>query len=383
MGFQTHHDSSSGHRARSTLRTVELTRGLAALAVALFHSNSVVSALGGPDLGWTSFGERGVDFFFVLSGFIIVTAHGGDIAAGGRARQYLAKRAIRLLPLLWLVVIAWTVQQSVVGRAPEPGMVLRSLTLVPSLEMPIPNVVWTLRHEALFYVMFVLLLVSPRVGRVAFGLWTAGIVGQLALTLVGEPIGAVGSFLLTSYYLDFGLGMLVAWAHRRWTFEVSWRPLLVAGIGLAMACVVEKKVPIHRLAINDYVTPAAQFWTLLLGLLFALALHGLLRVEPVLAVPQWAVTLGAASYAIYLVHTLVYELLKPVWPMLPLEFVRFGGAQALLTIIGVAAGLTVHRFVERPMTRALRARFVAQAAKAPTSTAAPTDRRELVGAGTR
>ena len=67
-----------------------------------------------------------------------------------------------------------------------------------------------------------------------------------------------------------------------------------------------------------------------------------------------AVAVGDASYALYLVHPFVSRAAREVvWrtgiDLAPAAFV------ALALLAAVAAGLAVHRFVERPMTRRVRA----------------------------
>ncbi|NBQ54213.1 MAG: acyltransferase, partial [Proteobacteria bacterium] len=44
----------------------------------------------------------GVDFFFVLSGFIILHAHMDDIGRPARLGRYLWRRAVRVYPIYWI-----------------------------------------------------------------------------------------------------------------------------------------------------------------------------------------------------------------------------------------------------------------------------------------
>jgi peptidoglycan/LPS O-acetylase OafA/YrhL len=48
-------------------------------------------------------GDAGVEFFFVLSGFIIASAHAGDISRPARLIPYLQRRIIRIYPPYWII----------------------------------------------------------------------------------------------------------------------------------------------------------------------------------------------------------------------------------------------------------------------------------------
>jgi peptidoglycan/LPS O-acetylase OafA/YrhL len=73
-------------------------RAVAVLGVMAYHLQ----------LGWASGGYLGVDLFFVLSGFLISTLLLEEWAKGGRVNlaAFWARRARRLLPALFLVVLA-------------------------------------------------------------------------------------------------------------------------------------------------------------------------------------------------------------------------------------------------------------------------------------
>src|SRR5260221_692054 len=80
--------------------TLEIARGIAASMVALSHALSLVAEP--RHLGTTAFGDRlanmnvGVDFFFVLSGFIITFVHWDDVGRPGRLTRYASRRFTRV-----------------------------------------------------------------------------------------------------------------------------------------------------------------------------------------------------------------------------------------------------------------------------------------------
>lgn len=71
--------------------TLDAMRGVAAIAVAIYHVDDY--------LGYKSSAPLAVDFFFVLSGFVVAYAYDDRLASGMSFRQFAEKRAIRLYPL--------------------------------------------------------------------------------------------------------------------------------------------------------------------------------------------------------------------------------------------------------------------------------------------
>lgn len=335
------------------IETVEAGRGLAALAVVFFHANASAVRLGEQGVPLLSLGEHGVDFFFVLSGFIIFFVHRGDIGRPERARAYALKRAIRLFPLLWLVVLGWSGLKAIQGEAPSAEALGTSTLLYPSLTEPLPLVVWTLRHEAMFYLAFLALVWNRAAGLALFGLWSAAAITQLGLSMAGHPVTGLGAFFLSTYQLDFVLGALVALAPRP---RPSFLPLAIALAALIAAFWAEESFGLGRHGMLDYSSPEAVRWTPVLGLAFAALLYGLLAIEERVRVPRALMLLGAASYAIYLVHTPLNALLQHVLVRVPLPLP--GLIHLAFTLVGVAGGIALHLLFERPVARFLRRRLL-------------------------
>lgn len=82
-------------------------RGIAALWVAIFHSRLVFNI---PAAWWKAsieHGWAGVDLFFVLSGFILMHAHGEEFVRVGSAawKRFLGGRLVRIYPLNFVVLL--------------------------------------------------------------------------------------------------------------------------------------------------------------------------------------------------------------------------------------------------------------------------------------
>jgi len=346
------------------LGTIEMGRGIAAVAVVLFHANAAAANFGGMNWSWTTFGEHGVDFFFVLSGFIIFTAHRADIGHPSTARAYLIKRSIRLLPLLWAVVILWSGVRSLLGASPPLVQVLGSLLLWPSTEQPIPVVVWTLRHEVLFYAVFSIVIVRPRLSRWLLALWVAAVFGQAIAIIAGVPATGAAALPLSSYTLDFIMGGAVAELHGRGRLPKGGLVTFASVALLGVVLLVEEWFGLRRLSTTDYISPVATFWTPVLGIAFSGIVVGLLAIEDRVSVHRWAILLGGASYAIYLVHIPIDSFAQRIAARLPSFFIDFGVGHVLVAACGIVGGIMVHLAFEVPVMRWLRHRYLPRSAPA-------------------
>ena len=86
--------------------TLDGLRGVAAIAVVLFHLRDRARLS-----GLVPHAYLAVDFFFVLSGFVVSQAYGEKLAQGMSAGRFMAIRMVRLYPLLFLGVVLGAINQ--------------------------------------------------------------------------------------------------------------------------------------------------------------------------------------------------------------------------------------------------------------------------------
>jgi len=149
---------------------IQFYRGLAAVLVVLTHANiifnreiNIIFLQKVFDFGWS-----GVDFFFVLSGFIIFYIHYSDIGRPSKYKSFIFKRFIRIYPLYWIVLSCKIVASRFFGYGtdsvqPNFWDYLKAITLFPQenkklLFTKFIGVSWTLSYEILFYILFGLLV---------------------------------------------------------------------------------------------------------------------------------------------------------------------------------------------------------------------------------
>jgi exopolysaccharide production protein ExoZ len=346
--------------AGGKLRGVEAGRGIAALLVACVHSTML---LGGPAyagrlplFGLFRFGHAGVDFFFVLSGFIIYYIHYGEIGQYRAVKAYLYKRFVRIYPTYWIVLLFFSL---VLLYSPTKDPLdddwrnmLSSFLLLPSLRGPVLGPAWTLRHELLFYALFALLFFGRHLGRAALAIWAAGIIWNIGyIWVTGNAFfgGIAGDLVFRIFNIEFFFGMAVARLvlGRRW-----WRPVTLLVIGTTLFLgngVFESFGPSLPI---EY--PPRH---LVYALGAAMTLCGLVGAEAAgaLRVPAPLVRLGGASYSLYLIHVIVLlffqQFLLRVKHFVPLqpEIIFFVGL-ALCLVISIAFS----ERVEQPLLRRLR-----------------------------
>lgn len=307
--------------SKRVINVLQAGRAIAALAVVVHHAATSARAFVGPFPGVETIrtGRFGVDFFFVLSGFIIYYS---TVEKGHRLGGYAWARVRRLYLPYWPVGIGLALLYLLLPTVSEGNRTwdwLPTLTLFP-VGVPALSVAWTLQHEALFYAVFGLLYFS--------GLLWLGLAAW-ALAILALP---AGSMPFATINLEFLMGIGVALLYRRGIGHWLLFPAAVALVGLW--------------AWQD--TGADH--SLIIGLACACAIlqFALLEQRGAIRVPDWLVYLGGASYALYLVHNVTISIIVRIMPQsVPLILVA-GTAASLVT------GIAYYSLVERPLLRSAR-----------------------------
>jgi hypothetical protein len=158
-------------------------RGLAALGVALFHL-PFAGLVAGSDLARHGF--LLVDFFFVLSGFVILHGHGDRLAGPGAVRGFLVSRLARLYPLHVVTLGALLAVQLVLAGVLASGLGEAGVT-APFFGLFAPEGLgWQLMLATPFGVAGPLGWNVPG-WSVAAEMWTYGLFALLVGISVGRP----------------------------------------------------------------------------------------------------------------------------------------------------------------------------------------------------
>jgi len=341
------------------LRGVEAGRGIAATLVVLVHATSLRF---GPFPGRLAFGglfefaHAGVDFFFVLSGFIIYHVHRDDLDNPQRLGSYTWRRFARIFPVYWIILFGFGLLL-LYSPPRDPhvlstGNIISSIFLLPWDQRPILPNAWTLRHELLFYTLFAVLILNRRIGRIILAAWAALIIWNFSYTWIqGHPFftGLEGYLPFRIFNIEFFFGMAVALLVRH---VRPWYPRTLLVIGLIIFFgdgLIESFGP----------TVPVEWPPRHLGYAFgaALALYGLVTAEEAgtLRVPSFLVMLGTASYSIYLTQSTTIMIVDyALRPFQTSALLQPELTFIAIVVIGLLPGLIFSRIIELPLLKILR-----------------------------
>lgn len=366
---------------------LESLRGVAALVVVIFHAtwtNPVSS------LRFMQNGPLMVDFFFVLSGFVIFHSYGAKLAGIRDVMRFLWLRLGRLYPLhlaFLLVFLAFEVAKLVAQQrfgivADKPAftvnnghafvanlLLVQSLNLFPSLTFNYPS--WSVSTEFYAYVVFAIVrCLWPQNNRFVYAalLIIAGSFavlireGCIPLTAAGFQWGffrCCGGFFIGALTYCIYAQQRGNAGHSRARHQHGW---LSASVVVITVCVLATIDPNGKWT---YLLPVLSAAVVLTVVLWPQRmLESLLCSTPL----RW---LGRISYSLYMVHAAVVWVFVQTLTVL-LRVPKFETADGLEVATGWGAGLLVllfylaavlalsnvtYRWIEDPFRR--RARHLA------------------------
>lgn len=364
----------SSHVVSPRLEGLTTLRFLAAFHVILFHLKVQGIVTGGPwwYQNFAGIGYIGVNFFFVLSGFILVYTYSKsdlDPKRFWRARfariypAYILSLAVTAsgfvyaLQHLSLPFFAWSQRHVLLA-------VLATLFLlqawIPQGALTWNPVCWSLSVEAFFYSLFPFLLRRTRaysdrkllLGIAAFSLLSLAI--SIAY-LVFHPDGAdkINSTEVTLFWKnllsfnpiarlpEFVVGMLTG----RLFLAGNRNPrrgsvcVLAGTATIVLITGLASTIP-NPLISAGFLSPA--FAAIIFGVAQQPGWTHFLTFRPL-------VLLGEASYSLYLLHSFVIEKTFELTPNLPHEF-----QVGVCVVAALGASLASYKFIEEPARKVLR-----------------------------
>lgn len=320
------HQPGSTGRPQGQVEIVTILRGLAATSVFLFHLVCVTKGYipGDGVHAFFRYGQFGVQFFFVISGFVIPYSM---IRAHYRTPdffRFLLKRVVRIEPPYLLILVLtvgflW-VRSRTVSDDPFPvtwqQVAFHVGYLIPFSRYDWLSIVfWTLAIEFQFYLFFSL----------AFPLFTGRRAWRWLI-----------SALLISIY----------WIHPLNTQFLYWSPIFLMGIYLALGK-MRKISPAELFTALGILAVVAFFKFGLVVDLFALTSVTAIYFEPVIR-SRILDFLGNISYSLYLSHTLIAFAVINVG----IRYTRTPYQRVFFVTLAITATLVfsylLYRCVERP-----------------------------------
>jgi exopolysaccharide production protein ExoZ len=337
---------------QGTLVSLQVGRALAALAVVAFHLSY---AFADPRIGYeqvgfayTRLGYLGVDYFFVLSGFIILYAHRRDIGKPYRSLSYAVKRLVRIYPIYWIITLATIAGVAFIGGTksfPSSLIDVSSMILLVRLDdftTPVAQA-WTLFHEVLFYIFFAILIINKRLGVIAMLVWLIIILLRFQFT----PHGGWSFWNTFSSFqnISFFFGMMAFWIAMNLKKSTSLIAVILGGLIFV--------VPLSLgLDPNSFTLGHMSY-----SISFMLVISGLVGVERSFGAfnLRHLELIGNASYSIYLTHEATEMVaLKIAKKANVLDILIPGINYLIVFIITVIVGILVFVYIEKPMLNMLK-----------------------------
>ncbi|WP_265562371.1 acyltransferase family protein [Sphingomicrobium arenosum] len=331
---------------------LDLARFACAMAVVMYHyfTHAIDRNTAGvgvehiPVLSRISdYGYLGVDFFFVISGFVIF-ASAMHRTPGGFA----ASRIVRLWPAFIACMSLTALTAMMLSHAPvTPARWLANISFFPEAfgEAPMDLVYWTLEIEIFFYILIFATIMLGWIER-PHRLVLAGLVitGMAAVARISLPIfGTHGAY--------FVAGMALSLLYR------NPNDRLAAG-GFALASAAALFDLYHRAGIQQRDDMLHDQWGAVAVVAAGLALFVAMRSADIRG-SATTQRLGALTYPLYLLHAQIGYMIFKTWQTPDNRF----WMTPLVIAAMIALAYAVNRLVEqRPQAlwKALAARWIAQ-----------------------
>lgn len=340
-------DDSTVDIQHRRLDGLDALRGIAALAVVLFHYANRGPHLY-PELGQANpvarYGQYGVHLFFVISGFVIFMT-----LERSTPRRFLITRFIRLYPIYWfcvLITAGVVVLAGLPGRETSAGVTAVNMTMLQGfLRVPaVDGAYWTLAAELSFYAQVGILYFTGALrGRLLLPVLYLWVAVMTAITVVGSRLAGPWRVL------DAFPGIV-------------WMPIFIAGIAISRAWSGDRRPAVMALPmVCAAVAAATQGIEVGVVSLVAVALVAItlfIQEATRWRIPRLLSFLGIVSYPLYLIHQNVGYVLLRALDRAGIEQVLATGI-SLVAILCVATVLTVK--VDVPLRGWLRVRLMSRA----------------------
>ncbi len=298
------------------IEAIQYLRAFAALCVVLFHAGGVVASPRYLDAGYVEFYtaglDAGVDLFFVISGFIIAMPFFLRPKQPS-AQTFLKNRLLRIYPMTILTTAIFALATIVFsGMASlDLAQVLHSILLLPFDGPLLPVVLWSLRQEILFYLIFTLVYWKPRIGFTVLIVWSlSSFLFQVLIYVFPEYEGLETPTVRTLFHennIQFLFGVaacaLVRWLRSQGQFRIGAGTWLVSFWSALLVFVA-------IMVVREHYDLDLRIQVLSLGLASAILVVSANFAH--LRKSNFIFILGEASFSIYLIHYLLISVINQV-----------------------------------------------------------------------
>ena len=345
------------------LLNLNTLRAFAALCVVYYH----ITSDAGLNLA-VNVGTRGVDVFFVISGFIIT------FVGAKNPEQFFARRLIRIVPFYWAATIfvfciALVFPHLFHNTRADVPQFLASLFFIPRETdyaglFPTLILGWSLNYEMYFYALFAISLLIWRS--------MAAVVCSVLITLILLAIDLSGAthpsvtFYARPIVFEFVFGVA---AYYLVTWITGYKASITKSSAALWLLALVMAGAIAALGIGEYQKGWGLPREISAGVpAFFLVASAILieRLYRVVIDNKIVFLVGESSYILYLVHPyVIYGILRTLVRH-PENLGALSTAALILALLAIASivAVAIHLLFERPVMDFLRRRFLKPRVKA-------------------
>lgn len=349
------------HALPRDLPTLTALRAGAAVLVFGYHVGNTITPIPFAEVGYA-----GVAFFFVLSGFVLTWSFRPDATWG----SFMIRRIARIYPSHAVMMALALVLCLTILHSPITPIMLGSQTLLLQAWLPdratvlgMNTVSWSLSVELAFYALFPFLV--PVVVRMRNrARWVLTLCLPIVPVAVGLTLSSTGHEQMTQLLYfnplarvpEFVLGVTIALAIRDGRlFRI---PFGVAVVATGVTWIVCSVADIPEYIGNSVLALAFG------GVIAAVAARDITRVRvDGRTVPAWAIFAGRISFAFYLVHLLVLQVVV-VYVWVP-ALAQVAGAFMVSALLATALHIWVERPAQTVIVRVWKVRETTRARREP------------------
>ncbi len=332
------------------------------MAVVVYHITTIESRVAGgySVLSWVgNLGKLGVELFFVISGFIMITTNWEQFGKAGAPGGFLLRRIVRIAPPYWIVsallLVVFLVNPHWINSSSRyPTDLIASFLLLPQRGYPLLMVGWTLVFEMYFYYVFTLALATARRSApLVIGSWLIAMI-VVRQTLYPHTSNIYVWLVCNPSNLFFIAGIVAGYLVMSRRFHAPMLCAVLGGLATPVVFYAVENGFGWRGYLSDWVN------VLLVSLPMAAMLYGLVVAEMNRAfrVAAPLVLTGDASYSLYLWHVPILAAVGRASTRLPLHPLAAHLAWCTLALVFTTlCAIALYRYVEKPMLKALDARL--------------------------
>ncbi len=352
---------------RGEMISIQWLRGLAVLAVTIYHVEDILRLMPGwHDFRtyWVHLGYSAPDLFFVISGFIMCYV---TFNTRFEPRRWLIARFTRIYPLYMLFMLisitVWLIDPSMtMGSGEQNWMTIgESLVILPQKRLPLLFVAWTLEHEIIFYfLIFCVVSLGGKIRTLTTVMMVLSSLSAIRWMLQGSVpwLNFWDYHLISLYMIEFMIGALIFQFQKNLQF-LGIRLPVIAGIGLVML----GGIVVETTTIDEETLPRI----LMFGAAYGLFLLGLVNWEMERRrqvgdayLPKkrpFMVKAGDASYSLYLSHPFFLSTGGKI-----LTSFGVSGALAAMLVVALGFGAVIfgigfYELVEKPLLQTFKIIF--------------------------